>query len=122
MFVAIIVLGAMIKQHNINYSDFFLLWLMPSTWKFVSHQQEVAVLSISDNQPKKLELQLLSWSMFWHLLLLGLYFYRMVSFIIHFKFKNTQKCSRQLPFFALRFFYIVPMHIGFSCLSKPQVL
>lgn len=52
MFVAIIVLGAMIKQQNMNYSDFFPLWLMPSTGKFVSRQQEVAVLSISDNQPK----------------------------------------------------------------------
>lgn len=61
------------------------------------HQQKLAVLSISDNHPKKLELQLLSWSMFWYLLLLGTYFYRMVSSIINFKFKNTQKCSRELP-------------------------
>lgn len=60
-----------------------------------------AVLSISDHQPKKLEIQLLSQSVFWYSLLLGTYIYRMVASIIHFQLKKKKKEQKyeieQLP-------------------------
>lgn len=53
-----------------------------------------AVLSISDHQPKKLEIQLLSQSVFWYSLLLGTYIYRMIASIIHLKKKKKNQKYR----------------------------
>lgn len=80
-----------------------------------------AVLSISDHQPKKLEIQLLSQSVFWYSLLLGTYIYRMVASIIHFQLKKKKRTEirDRAASIALLFLGIV---LGFSCLSKHQVL
>lgn len=55
-----------------------------------------AVISISDHQPKKLEIQLLSQSVFWYSLLLGTYIYRMIASIIHFKKKKQPEIQIQI--------------------------
>lgn len=62
-----------------------------------------AVLSISDHQPKKLEIQLLSQSVFWFSLLLGTYIYRMIASIIHLK-KKKKKSEIQIEQLPLLFY------------------